>query len=389
MPVVAALVGILGLPNAGAQSPASAQSAVTVPAEWQNLIGTWQGSLSEANRESRMVFRISPEGGKVKAVLYRIDQGGEGTPASSISREGSTLVITVSSIKGKYEGKLGSDRKAIAGTWTQGTGAPVLLRLVRATLETAWAIPDAAPLPKSMAADADPVFEVATIKPSQYQGVQLKLSPGGLFEASGPTLSFLIRFAYDLHARQIAGEPSWLGNERYDVTGKPDKPGKPSLPQLKAMIRKFLADRFQLTVHHEKRELPVYAITIAKSGSKLIENDSDPNGIWGGEGISLRRLGYKNMTMSEFAAVLQQAGTIVDRPVVDQTGFGSTRYDFAMRWTPDALQAPGEAGQRPSDAGAPPDLFTAFQEQLGLKLESTKAAVDVLVIDHVEKPSAN
>ena len=217
----------------------------------------------------------------------------------------------------------------------------------------------------------------------------MKLSAGGLFEASGTTLSFLIKFAYDLHARQIIGGPSWLDTEKYDVTGKSDKPGKPSLPQLKAMIRKLLADRFQLTVHHEKRELSVYAIMVAKSGPKLIQNDSDPNGVWDG-GISPRNLSYKNMTMTEFANVLQQAGTIVDRPVVDQTGFGSTRYDFAMKWTPDALQPVGEAGQRAADnGGAPPSLFTAFQEQLGLKLESTKAQVDVMVIDKAEKPSEN
>jgi uncharacterized protein (TIGR03435 family) len=219
----------------------------------------------------------------------------------------------------------------------------------------------------------------------------LKLSAGGLFDASGPTLRFLIKFAYDLHARQIAGGPSWLDTEKYDVTAKPDRPGKPSLPQLKAMIRKLLADRFQLTFHIEKREFQVYAITIAKSGAKLIENDSDPNGVWGGEGISPRSLGYKNMTMADFANVLQQAGTIVDRPVVDQTGLGSRRYDFAMKWTPDALQ--GQAGGEPRGASdspdALPDIFTAMQQQLGLKLESTKAFVDVMAIDKVEKPSEN
>ena len=238
-------------------------------------------------------------------------------------------------------------------------------------------------------ADAAPEFEVATIKPSQYPGLSLKLSPSGLFEASGATLSFLIKFAYDVHASQMIGGPSWLETEKYEVIGKPDKPGKPSLPQLKAMIRKLLADRFQFTVHHEKKELAVYAITIAKSGAKLVENDSDPNGVWDG-GISPHSLSYKNMTMAEFATVLQQAGTIVDRLVVDQTGLGAARYDFAMKWTPDALQPVGDAGQRAADdGGATPGLFTAFQEQLGLKLESTKAQVDVMFIDKVEKPSEN
>ncbi len=240
-----------------------------------------------------------------------------------------------------------------------------------------------------MRADAHPSFEVATIKPSELPGVSLKLSEAGIFESSGTTLSFLIKFAYDLQARQIAGGPSWLETDRYEVMGKPDQPGKPSLTQLKAMIRKLLADRFQLTVRQEKRELPVYAITIAKSGAKLIKNDSDPNGVWGGAGIGPRSFGLKNITMAEFAAVLQQAGTTVDRPVVDQTALGSTRYDLAMKWTPDAPPSQPGGAERAAENANAPDLFTAFQEQLGLKLEASKAQVDVLVIERVEKPSAN
>jgi uncharacterized protein (TIGR03435 family) len=242
--------------------------------------------------------------------------------------------------------------------------------------------------PPQMRADADPAFEVATIKPSESPQLSLKLSEAGIFESSGTTLSFLIKFAYDLHARQIVGGASWLETEKYDVTGKPDQPGKPSLTQLKAMIRKLLADRFQLTIRQEKRELPVYAITVGKSGAKLVKNDSDPNGVWAG-GIGPRSLSYKNITMAEFAAILKQAGTIVDRPVVDQTGLGSARYDLTMKWTPDASPSQPGGAEHPVDNAGAPDLFTAFQEQLGLKLESTKAAVDVLVIDHVEKPSAN
>ena len=239
-----------------------------------------------------------------------------------------------------------------------------------------------------MRPDADPVFEVATIKPSQSTGVSLKLSPGGLFESSGTTLSALIKLAYDLHASQIIGGPSWLETERYDVTGKPDQPGRPTLTQLKSMIRKLLADRFQFTTHHETKVLPVFAITVAKSGAKLTKNDSDLNGVWAG-GIGPRSLAIKNVTISEFASILQGAGQVVDRPVVDQTGLGPAGYDLTMKWTPDASQSrPGvERAVDNSDAG--PDLITAFQEQLGLKLESMKAPVDVLVIDHVDKPSGN
>jgi len=357
-------------------------------AQDRDITGTWQGTL-HTGKDLRVVIRVSKaDTGGLKAVMYSIDQGAQGFPAS-VTLQGTTVKIAVPGIGDTYEGKLtNSEATSITGSWNQGVPRP--LSLTRATPETAWAIPDAPPPPKPMQADAAPEFEVATIKPSQYPGLSLKLSPGGLFEASGPTLSFLIKFAYDLQARQIVGGPSWLDTEKYDVVGKPDKPGRPSLPQLKAMIRKLLADRFQLTVHHEKRELPVYAITIAKSGPKLVENDNDPNGVWDG-GISPRSLGYKNMTMAELANALQQAGTIVDRPVVDQTGLGSTRYDFAMKWTPDAPQSQPGGAEHPTDnaAGAPPELFTAFQEQLGLKLESTKALVDVMVIDKVEKPSEN
>jgi uncharacterized protein (TIGR03435 family) len=236
-----------------------------------------------------------------------------------------------------------------------------------------------------MSADATPVFEVASIKPSNSAQVSLRLSPSGVFDAGGTSLSDLIKFAYDLHPRQIVGGPSWLQSERYDVTAKPEKSGKPSGEQLKAMVRGLLEDRFQLTSHHDQRELPVYAITVAKSGIKMLENDSDPNGL-PTFGVGLRVLQLTNATMAELARILQ--ASILDRPAVDRTGLASTRYDLMLKWTPDPLQ-PGGGEPRSDTANPPPDLFTAFQEQLGLRLESTKGLVDVLVIDRVEKPSAN
>ncbi len=227
-----------------------------------------------------------------------------------------------------------------------------------------------------------PEFEVATIKPSKSVGVSLGVSPGGLFSTTGTSLSQLIKFAYDLHPSQIVGGPSWLETERYDVTGKPDKPGKPDLKLVKVMVQKLLADRFQLTFHLDKRELPVYAITVARSGAKLIENDSDPNGL-PSFSAGRRELRLTNATMADFASILQSS--ILERPTLDRTALGSARYDFTLKWTPDAAPSQPQV----DNADAPPDLFTAFQQQLGLKLESTKAPVEVLVIDHVERPSAN
>ena len=218
-------------------------------------------------------------------------------------------------------------------------------------------------------------------------GVSLRVSPSGLFSTAGTSLSDLIKFAYDLHPRQIIGGPSWLETEKYDVTGKPDKPGKPDGKQLKVMVQKLLADRFQITFHRDKKELSVYAITVAKSGPRLTKNDSDPNGL-PSFSVGPRELRLRNATMAEFASILQ--ASILERPAVDQTTLGLARYDFILKWTPDAASSqPGRTEPPVDNVDAPPDLFAAFQQQLGLKLESTKAPVDVLVIDHVERPSAN
>jgi uncharacterized protein (TIGR03435 family) len=155
------------------------------------------------------------------------------------------------------------------------------------------------------------------------------------------------------------------------------------------MVQKLLTDRFKLTFHREKKELAVYAITVAKGGPKLTKSEGDPNGL---PGLFFRGLGNLpaiNATMTDFAGVMQ--GAVLDRPVVDQSGL-TGRWDFTLTWTPDEFQFGGAAARMPPPANngaAPPDLFTAFQEQLGLKLESTKAPAEVLVIDSVSKPSEN
>jgi uncharacterized protein (TIGR03435 family) len=226
---------------------------------------------------------------------------------------------------------------------------------------------------------ATPAFEVATIKPSTATGVSQQVSPSGLFTATGNSLNNLIKFAYDVHPSQIIGGPGWLENERFDVIAKPDTPGKPSLEHLKAMVRQLLADRFHLTFHREKKELSVYAITIAKSGPKLFASDGDPNGL-PRFGVGPRNLTLTNATMADFANILQSS--ILDRPAVDHTGLGSKRYDLNLKWMPDRPEGADKTSELP-------DLYTAFQEQLGLKLEAIKTPTDVMVIDRVEHPSPN
>ncbi|MGA3096205.1 MAG: TIGR03435 family protein [Bryobacteraceae bacterium] len=360
----------------------------------QNVTGSWQGTLEAGPQKLRIVVKISLEDDKLKATLYSIDQQAPGMPASTVTKDGSTIKIAIGGL-GSYEGKLSGDGNAILGTWTQG--APMPLNLVRATPATAWTIPEPPRPPVRMAANANPAFEVATIKPSD------PARPGKVFTVRdqdvmtvNTTLNDLITTAYDLHARQITGGPSWLDSDKYDLTGRPDVPGQPSVAQIKIMLQKLIADRFQLKFHREKKDLSVYAIGVAKGGAKISKSQADPNGLPGlffggggpGGGMSFN---VRNATMAEVASTLQ--GAVLDRPVVDRTGLAE-RYDFIVKFTPDAGQMAGfgQAGG-PSPAAdnpdAPPDLFAAFQQQLGLKIETSKATVDVLVIDKVEKPSAN
>ena len=146
------------------------------------------------------------------------------------------------------------------------------------------------------------------------------------------------------------------------------------------MVKKLLADRFQLKFHFEKREQTVYVLTISKTGTKLARSQSDPSAP-GGLGFGPPgNFGATNATMADIAEALGQG--ILNRPVVDQTGL-TGRFDLRLTWTPEGPSAAKES------ADAPPDIFTAIQEKLGLKLISAKAPVDVLMIDHVERPSAN
>jgi uncharacterized protein (TIGR03435 family) len=352
----------------------------------QNIAGNWQGTLQAGQRSLRLVFVISNgDGGTLRAVMYSIDQGGQAVPAT-VMVQGSAVRLNVSGIDVTFDGALSADGNTITGTFTQN-GNPIATSLVRATKETAWAIPEP---PKPMAADAPLAFEVATIKLSNPD------QPGKLYTVRGrqvltinTTLNDLVVFAYDLHAKQIVGGPDWAETQKYDVTGQPEAPGVPNGVQLRGMIRQLLTDRFKLAFHREKREMPVYAIVVGPNGHKLTKNDTNPNGL---PGLFFRGLGVlpvTNATIADFAGVLQSA--VLDRPVVDKTGL-TGRWDFQIRWTPDESQFGGLGVRVPpptNDPNAPPGIFTAFTEQLGLKLDPTRAPVDVLVIDKVEKPSEN
>ena len=360
-------------------------------AQAQDLTGTWQGALQAGGRELRLVFKIANDAGVPKAVLYSIDQGGQAMAASAVAVQGTTVRISIAALGATFEGKLDAGAGTLTGTFTQaGAPAPMSLNLKRAIGDAAWTIPEPPAQLKPMAADAVPAFEVATIKPSNPE------TPGKLFAVRGrnlstvnTTLADLITFAYGLHAKQITAAPEWVASEKFDISGQPDGDGQPNQQQWKTMVQKLLAERFKLAFHRDSKELAVYAITVDKAGPKLTKSEGDPNGL---PSMLFPRLGVlpaRNASMADFASVMQAA--VLDRPVVDQTKLAG-KFDFTLTWTPDESQFGGMGVRVPApsgDAAAPPGLTTAMPEQLGLRLESTKAPVDVIVVDRVEKPSDN
>jgi uncharacterized protein (TIGR03435 family) len=386
LPAVAAIAATVffGLAQV---TPVHAQATAQNPT--QNIADTWQGTL-HAGKDLRIVVKISnADGGGYKAVLYSIDQGGDPLPVTKITLEGTTVKISLTVIGGAYEGKLSADGKTFAGNWSQGPN-PLPLNLTRATPETEWTIPPPTPKLPPMAANANPSFEVATIKPSKPDDQRKAfLVRGNRFQIINETLSEMISFAYGVHAKQVIGAPDWVEKDKFDIDAKPDGEGAPSQKQWKGMLQKLLVERYKLTFHHDKKELSVYVLTAAKAGPKLTKSEGDPNGLPGLFFHALGDLHVTNANMADFVGLMQQ--TVLDRPVLDQTGLAG-RFDFTLKWTPDDSQFAGMAAKTPpptDSANAPPNLYTAIQEQIGLKLDATKAPAEVLVIDHVEKPSEN
>ena len=353
-----------------------------VAAQTQNLVGQWQGTL-DGKLRLVFVFAASGQGNTLTATMYSIDQSPVAIGATPTVAGGNVrLVVAPAGIS--FEGKVSADGNSIVGTFTQGPGS-IPLTLERTNKETAWALP--AP-PKVMAADAPLQFEVATIKLSEpgRQGRGLTMRGREVITINTPA-SFLIQFAYGLNDRQVIGLPSWAQSENYDIIGRPVAEGSPNDKQIRGMISNLLTERLKLTFHREKRDLPAYALT-GGSGAKLTKNDSNPNGLPGLGFRGLGQLGVVNATMGDFTNMMQNA--VLDRPVVDRTGLQG-RFDFTLNWTPDESQFHGMGIQvppPPADAKFP-GLFTAIQEQLGLKLDSVTAPVEVIVVDKIEKPSDN
>jgi uncharacterized protein (TIGR03435 family) len=357
----------------------------------QDLTGNWQGTL-KGDKDLRMILVVSKQDAGLQAKLYSLDESAQPYRVSSISQDGLRVRFAIELSGTTYEGKMNAGGGSIVGTWTQGVTA-LPLDLARPTKETAWEIP-AAPAPvKLMAADADPAFEVATIKPndSGLGSMQVLTLKGRSFTTVNSSLADLMMFAYGVQMKQIIGAPDWIEKDRYDIAATPDQEGRPTADQVKTMIRKLLVERFQLKFHHEKRELSAFILTVGKDGSKL--KAAQPNGNLHGIGVQPAPTGAmmfaNNSPIAAFTSFLQSL--VLGRPVVDQTGL-TGRYDLTITFTPDDSLFNGHSlgFPKPADGVEPaPSLFEAMQQQLGLKLTAEKTQVDVLIVDRVEKPSAN
>ncbi len=256
-------------------------------------------------------------------------------------------------------------------------------------------------------------FEVASIKPSDpnERRIGIQGSPGQA-RFTGVTLKLLIQQAYNVREFQISGGPGWAGSDRYDILAKmpadeapfPTDPEKVTDEQRKtfqerrqAMLQALLAQRFQLKIHRESKELSVYNLSVAKGGAKLKDNGgktADPNMRPG-----MMRISPGMLTGSQqgIPFLVQALSQILGRTILDQTGL-TGRYDFELKWTPDqstgGLFGRGPLGPPPPGIEPPPppdpngpNIFTAVQEQLGLKLDSGKGPVEIIVIDSAQKPT--
>jgi uncharacterized protein (TIGR03435 family) len=233
-------------------------------------------------------------------------------------------------------------------------------------------------------------FEVATIKPTSptERARYMRMQTAHQFVAVGYSLKYLVAAAYNVPLRAISGGPAWADSDRYDILAATPGETRPLTEQQMAMVRTLLTERFALKFHTEPKEFAVYVLTAAKGGVKLKETETpgkEPyliNTVFPGDRIALPA---RNVTMAEFASMLQRG--VFDRPVLDKTEL-SGRYDFDLEWTYDDNQFGGALPPLAPQTSGKPDFFAALQ-QLGLKLESSRAPIDAIVIDGVQKPSEN
>jgi uncharacterized protein (TIGR03435 family) len=255
-------------------------------------------------------------------------------------------------------------------------------------------------LPAFAQTPAPAVFEVATIKPNTSgSGGSHTSFRNGTFLAVNVQLKNLMQYqAFGIPQPRILGGPKWLDSQRFDIEAKMDPatvaqlhalPIEQRIQQMQLMFQQLLADRFQLKTHWETRELPVYALIVAnpKNGPTLPKAKDPTSGL--GTSAGTGQLQAVSANLADIAQVItQEASAELGRVVIDRTGIDG-KYDIRLKWTPDNPEVNAAPGSNVAPPPSGPSIFTAIQEQLGLKLEPSKGPVRVLVIDSVQMPSEN
>jgi len=295
---------------------------------------------------------------------------------------------------GRFAQKLSLARKlvlsAFAAAWLAG---PVVFGMLHSTRVEA----------QSASGESSSLAFVVSIKPNRSgkQFWNLSNTPDG-FSATGIPVKSLILFAYQVKEFQLSGAPSWIDSERYDIEARLDEATittfkklapEETLERRRRMMRSLLEERFHLKVNHWTKELPAYALVVAKNGPRLVKSSDSPSGSREPGGGMIRfKMGELTATGISLDVLADQIAHEVGRPVVDKTGLEG-RYDFTLDWTSDrqALTAGPADSERPAQPVDPsgPSMFTALQKQLGLKLESLKAPIETLIIESIERPSEN
>jgi uncharacterized protein (TIGR03435 family) len=235
-----------------------------------------------------------------------------------------------------------------------------------------------------------PAFEVTSVRPNRSADRRFDITPsrGGMLRATNASLKQLINAAYQMPDFRISVNSGWMNTDRFDVEAR--AAGDPPREQMQLMLQSLLAERFKLVVHREIRELPTYELQVAKGGPRLKEGkcvgQPGPANPCGGYSASI--WGHMVAKAADIRQLTQFLSSLQSRVVVDKTGLTGD-YDMELTWTPDeSPTGPGDPGQAPPEPNGP-SLFTALQEQLGLRLEPAKGRVEILVIDGAEKPSEN
>ncbi len=237
-------------------------------------------------------------------------------------------------------------------------------------------------------AQAPPAFDAASVRLSkpEERAAAAEFLPGGRFRAN-IALRYIIERAYEVEDYQLVGDPAWAKTDRYSIEAKADDASDNHVTddQLHQMVQALLASRFGLKIHRETRDLPVYALVVGKNGPKLTAAaDATQCGGHGCFGIGKGSFSAKGATMPWTAKTLNR---IMDRPVMDRTQL-SGNYDFTLHFDPSTASSPMMAAVSTEDSSQG-SIFTAIQEQIGLRLDPRKEPIEILVIDQVERPTGN